>query len=238
MRLTNVARGSLTLDEGGISYFLSEANVERYRHELSQILAGAAPPAEPAAWQGPNDTTHISVIDGEGNMVSLTTSAGEGAGFVVGDSGVVLNNMLGEIDLHPHGFHQAPGGLRLQTMMSPTLILKDSRPVLTVGSGGSSRLRSAILQVLTNVIDFEMLLEAAVHAPRVHLEEGVVQLEGGISPDVGDELAALGYRVNRWPGLSLYFGGAHSAGIVQGELVAVGDRRRGGVGLSSESTEN
>jgi gamma-glutamyltranspeptidase/glutathione hydrolase len=144
-----------------------------------------------------------------------------------------MNNMLGEADLHPNGFHRLPPGERVTTMMSPTLVLKDGEPVLSLGSGGSSRLRSAIFQVLCNVLDFKMGLSAAVDAPRVHFEEGVLQLEGGIQDQVADGLVkGHGYKVNRWPGRNMFFGGVHATAKEKGHWVAAGDARRGGVGTN------
>ena len=170
----------------------------------------------------------MSVVDSQGTIVGVTTSAGENAGYVVGDTGVCLNNMLGEIDLHPQGFHRLPPGTRLTTMMSPVVVLCDGEPKLAVGSGGSNRLRSAITQVISNVIDFGMPLAEAIDAPRVHHEAGVLQVEGGISEAVVRELEEAGYQVNHWPGRNMFFGGAHAVGRQNGELIAAGDRRRGG----------
>jgi gamma-glutamyltranspeptidase/glutathione hydrolase len=178
--------------------------------------------------KGPADTTHISIIDKEGNVVGITTSAGEGAGFMIADTGVAMNNILGEVDLHPNGFHKSPPKTRLQTMMSPTIVLKDDKPVLVLGSGGSTRLRSAIVQVLSNVLDLGLPLAEAVNLPRIHFEEDVLQLEGGLPTDIPVKLAKLGYQVNVWPGKNMYFGGVHTVGILSGEWTAVGDPRRGG----------
>jgi gamma-glutamyltranspeptidase/glutathione hydrolase len=199
---------------------------------LRAILAGEAPPNEPTPPREPDHTTHISVIDAQGNMVGVTTTAGESAGFVVPGTGICMNNMLGEADLHPNGFHRLPPGERVTTMMSPTLVLKDGEPVLSLGSGGSSRLRSAIFQVLSNVLDFKMALPKAVDTPRVHFEDGILQLEGGITDKVADDLVnEHGYHINRWPGRNMYFGGVHATAKESGHWVAAGDARRGGVGM-------
>ena len=211
-----------------IAWFLDDAHVDVYRRQLGQILQGASPPAEPDFAPGPNDTTHISVVDGSGLLVSVTTSAGENAGYVVGDTGVCLNNMLGEADLHPQGFHRWPAGARLHTMMTPAVVVKDEQPVLAVGSGGSNRIRSAILQVLSNVIDFNLPLDLAVNAPRIHFEQGVLQAEGGISAAAVQSLRDWGYVVNHWPDRNMFFGGAHAVGLQDGELAPAGDARRGG----------
>ena len=160
--------------------------------------------------------------------MGVTTSAGENAGFVIGDTGVCLNNKLGEADLHPQGFHRWPPGTRLHTMMTPAVVVKDGQPVLAVGSGGSNRIRSAILQVLSNVIDFDLPLDRAVNLDRIHFERGVLQAEGGIDESVIANLRDWGYTVNHWPGKNMFFGGAHAVGLQRGELTPAGDGRRGG----------
>ncbi|MDM8519833.1 gamma-glutamyltransferase [Anaerolineales bacterium HSG6] len=243
MRLTNISRpewaemyqqtqttDTITSKEA-VAEFLSLARVERYQTKLLQILAGDSPWLEPKSSPGPSNTTHISVAGANGMLVTITTSAGENAGFVIDDTGVMLNNMLGEIDLHPNGFHQLPAGQRLTTMMCPVVVLKDGEPILAVGSGGSNRIRSAILQLLSNVIDFNLPLDEAVNASRIHFEAGITQLEGGISPTVADKFEAFGYKINRWPKQNMFFGGTHAvARSDSGSQLwtAVGDKRRGG----------
>ena len=118
---------------------------------------------DPAIAARPN-TTQISVMDAGGLVVSLTTSAGEGTGFIVPGTGVILNNMLGEADLHPQGFHQSTPGKRIPSMMAPTVVLENSQPVLALGSGGANRIRSAILQVLLNTLAFDLPLSEAVES--------------------------------------------------------------------------
>ena len=169
-------------------------------------------------------TTHISVVDGEGNAASLSASLGSGSGVVVPGTGIHLNNMLGELDLAG----AAQPGQRLTSMMAPSLVLRDGRPRLVVGSAGSARLRGAILQVVGNVVA-GMPVETAVEAPRVHAEGGVVHCE---DPGTADALEADGRAVVRWRERNLYFGGV-SAVEVRGDggLAAAGDPRRGGAGL-------
>jgi gamma-glutamyltranspeptidase/glutathione hydrolase len=232
MRLTNMARSTWEASQGSDTLrtrqFLSDKHITNYRRELRAILNGKSYPPDPeiGAWRG--NTTHISVVDSQGMVISVTTSAGEYAGFVVGDSGVCLNNMLGELDLHPQGFHRLPPGVRLTTMMSPVVVLREGEPVLALGSGGSNRLRSAIVQVISNVIDFCMPLADAIDAPRVHFEAGVLQVEGGITDSVVTELDRAGYQVNHWPGRNMFFGGTHAVAQQNGKLIAAGDKRRGG----------
>jgi len=171
-------------------------------------------------------TTHVSVHDAAGNAASLSLSNGEGSGYLAPGTGILLNNMLGEDDLHPDGFHALPPGERVGSMMSPTLVLEADRVRLVLGSGGSKRIRSAITQVVTAVVDARLPLEAAVEAPRVHWDGAVLQLEPGLARAT---LAALGKRwpINAWNEPNLYFGGVHA--VAPGE--AAGDPRRMGCGV-------
>ncbi|MCP4420654.1 MAG: gamma-glutamyltransferase, partial [Chloroflexi bacterium] len=127
------------------------------------------------------------------------------------------------------GFHSRPAGQRIPTMMTPVIALHDGQTRLVLGSGGSIRIRSAIMQVLSNLLDYNMPLEDAVNVARVHVEDGALQCEAGFDAAEVDQLEALGYPVNRWATRSIYFGGAHSVSRTDnGRLVAAGDERRGG----------
>jgi len=238
MRLTNIARplwdAEASSGQERVSRFLNEKHISQNQHQLNDILRGGNHPTEPVFPKGPDHTTHISVVEADGNFVGVTTTAGESAGFVVDGTGICMNNMLGEADLHPLGFHKLAAGARLTTMMSPTVLLKDGAPQMVLGSGGSSRLRSAILQAVSNVIDFKMPLEEAVHTPRIHFGEGTLQLEGGISETRASALEGMGYKVNRWKNLNMYFGGTHAVALENDHWVAIGDKRRGGAGKKVE----
>lgn len=172
-------------------------------------------------------TTHVSVLDGDGGACSVTCSNGEGAGIVVPGTGIHLNNMLGEQDLNPLGFHRFPAGRRLPSMMSPTVVLRDGRPELVLGSAGSNRIRSAVLQTIVAVVDHGLAADAAVRAPRLHFEDGIVYAEPGA--DV-DELERDGHAIARFRGPNLFFGGVQAVerDPVTGTLSGGGDPRRGG----------
>ncbi|MFC1513338.1 gamma-glutamyltransferase family protein [Thermodesulfobacteriota bacterium] len=169
-------------------------------------------------------TTHISVSDSEGNVAAMTTSNGEGSGYIVPTTGIMLNNMMGEDDLHPDGFHATPPGQRVASMMSPSLLLGDDGVKLVLGSGGSKRIRTAITQVLSNVIDFGFNLQDAINAPRLHWDGNTLQAEPGFA---ANSIGALKeqWPVNVWPELEVYFGGVHA--VMPGKEGA-GDPRRGG----------
>jgi gamma-glutamyltranspeptidase/glutathione hydrolase len=116
--------------------------------------------------------------------------------------------------------------------MAPSLVLRDRRPRLVVGSAGSLRLRGAIFQVVVNVIAHGLGVEDAIKRPRVHADGEHVQCEGGNDPAELDRLEAWGYDTLRWRRRNLYFGGV--AGVEfreDGTLAAAGDPRRGGHGV-------
>lgn len=230
MRQTNLARPAFE-SSGDLDIFLAPDHIAQHAHDLAcRLHRPARPyPVDPPPDVYPNDTTHISVSDAAGVMVSLTTTAGEGAGFILPGTGLLLNNILGEADLHPLGFHRGQPGQRIGSMMAPSLILRDGRPVMAVGSGGANRIRTAILQVILNHLDFGMPLDQAVDAARVHFEEGVLQIEGGAKPAAVDWLRRWGYDIVTWPHKHMFFGGAHAVGFDEaGALCGAGDPRRNG----------
>ncbi|MGW8287743.1 MAG: gamma-glutamyltransferase family protein [Desulfobulbales bacterium] len=169
-------------------------------------------------------TTHISIADAEGNVASMTCSNGEGSGYFVPGTGIMLNNMMGEDDLHPDGFHASPPGQRVSSMMSPSLLLKDDAVALVIGSGGSKRIRTAITQVLSAIIDFNIPVQQAVESPRLHWDGAIMQIEPGLNQEV---IAALkkNWPVNIWTTIDVYFGGVHA---VIPDTAGGGDPRRGG----------
>lgn len=175
-------------------------------------------------------TTHLSVMDGEGLCASVTCSNGTGSGLVVPGTGIHLNNMLGEEDLNPLGFHTDEPGARIGSMMAPTLILDDGEVVAGLGSAGSNRIRSAILQTTVNLLGKNMDPQAAVDAARIHLEGDLLQAEPGVDPTALDRLAGDGLEVFRWRERNLFFGGVQvvTRSPVSGELAGGGDPRRGG----------
>ncbi len=133
----------------------------------ARFLSGelGADPGDAGGASRLGSTTHISVLDAEGAACSVTCSNGSASGVVVPGTGVHLNNMLGEQDLNPGGFHRHPPGRRMPSMMSPTVVLDRGTPVLAVGSAGSNRIRSAILQTVVRSIDEGLSASEAVERP-------------------------------------------------------------------------
>jgi gamma-glutamyltranspeptidase / glutathione hydrolase len=192
-------------------------------------------------------TTHISVLDSQGRACSVTCTNGEGSGVVVPGTGIHLNNVMGEEDLSPLGFHSHPPGRRMPSMMAPTIVMLADRrshrsPIggeveLVLGSAGSNRIRSALLQTIVGVVDRGLSAPAAVDAPRAHFEGGIVYHEPGLEPRMrtGIELEGEPGRareVVRFHDLNLFFGGVQAVQRSGGELIGAGDPRRGGVAVS------
>lgn len=174
-------------------------------------------------------TTHISVIDQWRNVATVTLSNGEGCGAMVPGTGIMLNNMLGEEDLNPHGFQSWRENQRMTSMMSPSIINCADGAVVALGSGGSNRIRTALVQTIINLIDFEMSIHDAVNAPRIHFENELLNVEKGFASDVLQQLLEQYPDYQCWDTLNLFFGGVHSVQYRQGIFDGVGDPRRGGV---------
>lgn len=169
-------------------------------------------------------TTHVSVADRYGNCASMTCSNGEGSGYFAPGTGIMLNNMMGEDDLHPNGFHTSPPGERVYSMMSPSLFMQDGHVRLVIGSGGSKRIRTAVSQVLSQIVDFKRTLKTAVESPRLYLDEGLLQIEPGFADDAVDAVSKI-VPINLWQQKDVYFGGVHA--VIPG-VEGAGDPRRGG----------
>jgi gamma-glutamyltranspeptidase/glutathione hydrolase len=179
------------------------------------------------------NTTHLSVVDGEGRACAVTCTNGEGCGLVVPGTGIHPNNIMGEEDLNPLGFHAFAPQRRMPSMMAPTVVLAPEGDrhggsvELVLGSAGSNRIRSAILQTVIGVVDRHLDVPAAVGAPRLHFEDGVVYAEPGIDVEA---LRAAGRTVAPFRDRNLFFGGVQAVlrDARTGALSGAGDPRRGG----------
>ena len=194
-------------------------------HELLAVYRERVLGAPPMS----RGTTHISIIDQAGNAAALTLSNGEGCGHLIPDSGIMLNNMLGEEDINPDGFNAWPSNRRMTSMMAPTLVERDNCRI-AMGSGGSNRIRSAILQVIVNLLDYRDDPATAVARPRLHAEAGHLSIEGGFPAAVVTALVDAHPATEVWPDRNLFFGGVHLAMREADGFAAAGDPRRGGIG--------
>jgi len=237
--LEALAESGRAIDAAALRQAMAATNEARAAHGegLAERLAGGVlakelrdAQAHPLAYRG---TTQVSVIDKDGNAASVSVSNGEGNGHIVGKFGFMLNNMLGEEDLSSGRLDDWREGTRLSSMMAPTLILEPDGTVTALGTGGSNRIRTAILQVAVDLLDHGMTLEEAVEAPRLHVEKcGTVSFEPGLPEAAQAEFLALGDRAQAWPARNLFFGGVHAARRHgDGGIEGAGDPRRQGVTL-------
>lgn len=220
MKLTNEARLATQInmdDEAGLNQLLDAKLLHEYREKIASNAHAL------------HGTTHISVMDDSGNVAALTASNGEGCGQMIPDAGVMLNNMLGEEDLNPNGFFGWQANRRMTSMMAPTLLISPSGRKTCLGSGGSNRLRTAILQVLGNIIDFGMPLQEAVNHPRIHFENDLLSIEPGFDADAIKALCEAYPNHKLWQQQNLFFGGVHTVMAQHGKFDGAGDQRRGGV---------
>ena len=226
-RVTDIAQVMETVQRERTAAFTT--GLEQPGFARRYLQHGHVEPGTPPDPSRLGSTTHVSVLDREGWACSVTCSNGSASGVVVPGTGIHLNNMLGEQDLNPDGFHRHPPGRRMPSMMSPTVVLADGRPVLAVGSAGSNRIRSAILQTIVRCVDEGLTASDSVNAPRIHWEDGILYAEPGI--DVA-ALTTAGFEVSPFREPNLFFGGAQAAARdAGGGFSGGGDPRRGGASL-------
>ncbi len=195
-----------------VSRLLSEeyAASRRALIKLGHAMPAVPDPKLAAEKPARSNTTHLTVVDGEGNMVSLTQTLGAwfGSGVVAGDTGVVFSNQMRHLHTIADSPSQLGPGRRPRSNQSPVIVLKDGEPVLAIGTPGTEGIWQRLVQVLVNVIDFKMDVQQAVAAPRL-LHGGptrvvldpppLVKMEDRIGPAAAATLRARGYQVELMP---------------------------------------
>jgi gamma-glutamyltranspeptidase / glutathione hydrolase len=230
---TNRARDEEFLEglatEGYLERFLAKDALDHVATEVRSRLERPEAPGS-AGCAGLGNTTHLAVMDAEGACASVTCSNGSCSGVVVPGTGMHVNNMLGEQDLNPLGYHRHDPGARVPSMMAPTVVLRDGRPEIALGSAGSNRIRSAILQTILAVVDHRLPAQEAVSSPRIHVEGREVEAEPEVDEGALAKLELSDWRVRRWAEQNLFFGGVQAVARnpMTGELSGGGDPRRGG----------
>ena len=208
-----------------IDGLLDKAYLSKLRATIDPVKATPSAQVKPGQPAGSEkmETTHYSVVDGQGNAVAVTytLNGGYGNGITVPGLGFLLNNEMDDFTSKPgtpnmFGLVQgernaiAPGKRPLSSM-TPTILLKDGKLFMTVGAPGGSRISTAVLQVILNVVDFGMNVQDAIDAPRVHHQwmPDRLSLERAISPDTVDLLKSRGYDVD------------YNAGVVLAQTAAI-----------------
>lgn len=219
--------------------FISKA----YAQERAKLIDPAkATPAQqlragdPARFESPS-TTHFSVADGDGNVVSTTYTLGAdfGSGVMIAGTGVLLNNQMNNFDHEnaakalregtpPPLNAMAPGKRMLSTMM-PTMIFKDGKPWLVTGTPGGSTIIDTVLQIVVNVVDFKLNVEEATHQPRIFQDTGkTLRVEPNFNPDTVRLLGTMGHTIVS----DETMGSAQSIMIENGYFLGAADPRRPG----------
>ncbi len=178
-------------------------------------------------------TTHTSIIDKNGNVATMTNTNGEGCGYVIPGTGIMMNNMLGEEDLNPNGFHQWTVNQRISSMMAPSIVIADNLKI-ALGSAGSNRIRSAIIQTIVNFLDYKQDINTAVNGPRIHFERNKLDIEPGFNNLEIQKLNNNFSNINIWDKQNLFFGGVNAVIFDKKNqnYSGAGDVRRSGVFLN------
>ena len=222
MEVTNAARLSICINPNN-EYQINKLLEDKVFIDYFKIYCSTHPSyKDDASNPSGGATTHVSVIDKDQNAACVTTTNGEGCGYILPGTGIMMNNMLGEEDLNPQGFHKWSHPMRLPTMISPSIIMKEKQPFILLGSGGSNRIRSAIVQVILNCLDKDMDLESAILSPRIHLEGNQLYFEPGI--DIDKTVIPEHILLNPFDDKNLFFGGVNAVTLKEG----YSDPRRGG----------
>ena len=219
------------------AYENGENYIDVMLEERGRAVIEGAPEDEPPS------TTHFSVVDADGNAVSWTQTISSffGTGNML--DGYFLNNELGNFKYEPEEgspINLEPGR-RPRTTIAPLVVRKDGKVRWVIGSPGAGRIGSTIVEILVNVIDFEMSLENAIRAPKFTGYDAykAIQLEDDFPQKTIDLLLEMGHEVKRYPHPDLYFGGPNAIEVgADGMLTGVGSiRRLGGAAAPQVKTE-
>jgi gamma-glutamyltranspeptidase / glutathione hydrolase len=211
---------------------VSKGYADELRKEIREEKVGEKiPPGNPLPF-GSGGTSHLSVIDKDGNLVALTQTINYffGSGVLVPGTGIMLNNEMDDFIPKPGMSNSVEARKKPLSSMSPTLVLKDGKPFLSIGSPGATRIITALPQILMNMIDHKMNIQEAIEAPRIHCMTGEIFMESRIPKDVQQALANKGHKLTVRGEMDLFFGGAQGVMIDPntGTIYGGADPRRDG----------
>ncbi len=189
-------------------------------------------PVMPRIASGSDQTTHISVADKDGNVVSLTQTLNSffGSGMTVPGTGILLNNEMSDFDAEPGRPNSIQPGKRPVSSISPTIVFDRGKPMLALGMGGATRIISGLAQIIMNIADYRMSLSDAIGAPRVTGYSEVITLESRIPEVVRRKLVSFGYSLDVRKAFDIFLGGAQGVMVApaSGRLEGGADPRRAG----------
>ncbi len=203
------------------------ANIDM-KKPMSGVQAG-----DPSRYES-GSTTSLSVMDKQGNMVTITKTINHffGSGVMVPGAGFIMNNEMDDFVAKPGSANSIEPGKRPLSSMSPTLVLDpQGKPFMTIGSPGSTRIIGAVAEVISNVIDHQMSIQQAVMAPRFfRMHSGDYNLEGRVSINTKNALEAMGHKIVLKGDWDAFFGGVHAALLDRNKKILFGgaDPRRDG----------
>ena len=203
-------------------------NPGAFDRSLKKVPVNEMEPAE-------GHTTHLSIIDKDGNAVALTQTLGLFFGSGQTISGVLFNNAMTNFSYNVENVNYLQNSKRCRTSITPTIILKNETPFLILGSPGASRITTTLIELIINIIDFGMNVNEANLAPRFYCQkfEDYLHVESGIKPEVRSELESMGHAIKVYNGIDLFFGGAQIIYVdpFTGEYSGSADKRRGGIAI-------
>lgn len=228
-------RGEYMADTDFVKVPLAGLASKEYAKELTKKI-DIDKVAEDVEFGDPNkyesgSTTHFSVMDKEGNIVAVTKTINYffGCGVVVPGRGFILNNEMDDFNAKPGTSNSIEPGKKPLSSMTPTIVLKDGKPFLALGSPGATRIIPTVAQITSNIIDHSMDVQEAINAPRMYDMKGTLALEGRIDKEVIKALEEMGHKVDVKADLDPYFGGAQCIMLEEsGVLHGGGDPRRDG----------
>jgi gamma-glutamyltranspeptidase/glutathione hydrolase len=205
---------------------------ERYSAEFP---SGAALPGDPYGYAREH-TTHLSVVDGEGNAASITQTLGSpfGSGFIAGDTGILLNNLLMWNDLDPRSPNALAPHRAVETRMAPVQVFRNGRVLVALGTPGSYGIPQTTPQMLLNLLEYGMNIQEAIEAPRVRVyRDRAVDAEARILAEVRTALTARGHVIRELPEWSWVVGGGQGVWVdpAGGAMAGGADPRRDGYAM-------
>jgi gamma-glutamyltranspeptidase/glutathione hydrolase len=168
------------------------------------------------------DTTHISVVDTDGNAVSMTHSLGMPSGVITPGLGFMYNGCMGVFDPRPGRAGSISPGKGRFSSICPSILFRDGQPFMVIGAPGGTQIAMGVLQAILNVIDFDMSMVEAVSAPRFSSTSNLIDVSNRISRHVTRPLEQMGYQVIRSP-YGFGFGAVHGMNLVGGKWQGAAD---------------
>jgi len=192
---------------------LSDNHIQKCFHQIDSMnVRSTSNEKIPGTHQESHNASHISIVDRDGNAISVSYTLNSlfGSAVTIPKYGILLNNAMNNFSSDSSNSNSLKPGKRPQTTLTPTILLKNQKPYLVLGGSGAERIISMLAQIIINIVNFRMSLEDAVHAPRFHYNyyDNVIEMETRIEANAIDYLKKLGHKINLRKDFDIYFGSA------------------------------